>query len=200
MALEFAFVSALLVVYGTSYVFTFLRRWDVPLLAVEILAGIVFGSAFGFISPGSAGYDFFEALAAFGLLMIMFDAGLELDPEVVREDPLRVAKLGLLTFVLPFLAGVGFALALSLSPFAAYLTGVTVSTTSLGLIYPLVEDYGLVDDDRGQLILSVTVLNDILSVAALAYGVTLVTSDSPVLASASSPSRSGSSSSSSRSS
>ena len=167
----------LALVYGTSFLFRFLERYDFPILAVGIVAGIVFGSVLGVVGQGTAGYSFLIELAAFGLLMIMFDAGLELDPDVIRRNPRRVGKLAMLTFVLLFLAEIGLALALALglTLFAVFLVGVIVSTTSLGLIYPLLEDFNFLDTETGQLILSVTVMNDILSVAALAYGITLIT-------------------------
>lgn len=181
MALTFHFVFALALVYGTSYAFKGLEEYDVPVLAVEILAGIVFGSVLGLFGPGAPGYEFFVSLAAFGLLTIMFDAGLELNPSVIADDPRRVGTLAVLTFVLPFLGGVGLGRLLGLTLFASFLVGVTVSTTSLGLVYPLLEDFDLLDDERGQFILSVAVLNDILSVAALAYGITLVTASRPAV-------------------
>lgn len=181
MALSYHFVFALTIVYGTMLAFKRLRNFDVPLLSIEILAGIIFGSLLGFIGSGTPGYEVFLTFAAFGLMMIMFDAGLELDPEIIKADPGRILTLGSLTFFLPFTVGSGFALWLGLSPLAAYLTGVTISTTSLGLVYPLLEDFALLETTRGQVILSVAVLNDIFSVAALAYGVTYITSPDPIL-------------------
>jgi Kef-type K+ transport system membrane component KefB len=174
-------VVGLGLVYGTSFVFRFLERYQFPVLAVEILAGIVFGSILGVVGQGSPGYQFILHLAAFGLLMVMFDAGLELNPEIIRRNPRTVGKLAAFTFVLPFLAGVGLAIYLGLSTFAAFLVGVTVSTTSLGLIYPMLEDFDFLGSDTGQLILSVTVMNDILSVAALAYGITLIMAPRPLV-------------------
>ncbi|GAB7093682.1 monovalent cation:proton antiporter-2 (CPA2) family protein [Halolamina litorea] len=179
MALEFHFVLVLLLVYGTSYLFKFLENYDIPILLVEIIAGIVFGSVFGVVDESIAGWEFFTTLAAFGLLVIMFEAGLELDPEPVLERPKTVGFMAILTFLLPFLAGFGFGQVLGLNFFASFLIGVTLSTTSLGLVYPLLEDFGYLDTERGQLILAVTVLCDILSVVALAYGITL-TSDNRV--------------------
>ncbi|MFB6076637.1 MAG: cation:proton antiporter [Candidatus Nanohaloarchaea archaeon] len=176
MALGYEFLLALALVYGTSYLLKFLETYDVPVLAVEILAGILFGAVLGVVGPHIAGYEVLTSVAAFGLLMIMFDAGLELDPYLIREDPSMIAKMAALTFVLPFLSGVGLALFLGLPLFAAFLVGITISTTSIGLVYPLLED-----TDRGQHILAVTVMNDVLSVVALAYGVTLVTATRPLV-------------------
>ncbi len=179
MALKFHFVLALLLVYGTSYLFKYFERYDIPILLVEIIAGIVFGSVLGVVHDGIAGWEFFTTLAAFGLLVIMFEAGLELNPKPVLKRPKKVAFMAIMTFVLPFAAGFGFAQYLALNFFASFLVGVTLSTTSLGLVYPLLEDFGYLDTERGQLILAVTVLCDILSVVALAYGITL-TSENPV--------------------
>lgn len=178
MALDFHFVLALLVVFGTSYTLKFLENYDIPILVVEILAGIIFGSVLGVVHEGMAGWEFFTTLAAFGLLLIMFEAGLELDPEPIKERPVKVAIMGVLTFVVPFAGGVTFGLyLLNLTVFASFLIGVTLSTTSMGLVYPLLEDFGYLDTERGQIILSVTVLNDILSVVALAYGITLTSAN-----------------------
>ncbi|MCO8243528.1 MULTISPECIES: cation:proton antiporter [unclassified Haladaptatus] len=181
MSLSFHFVLVLALVYGTSLVFKSLTEYNVPILAVEMLAGILFGSIFDIVNPSMPGFEFFTALAAFGLLMIMFDAGLELDPDTIRRNPRQIAELAVFTFLLPFISGFALARVLGLNLFASFLTGVTISTTSLGLIYPLVEDFSLLQTDTGQTILSVAVMNDLLSVAALAYGITLITAPKPVI-------------------
>ncbi|MFB6094729.1 MAG: cation:proton antiporter [Halanaeroarchaeum sp.] len=183
MALRYEFVWILVLVYGTSYSLKFLERYDIPILAVEILAGVIFGSLLGLVGPATPGYEFLLSLASFGLLLIMFDAGLELDLTLVREDPRTVSLLGVCTFAVPFASGVGLGLFLGLTTFASILIGVTVSTTSLGLVYPLLEDFGYIDTDRGQLLLSVAVFNDVLSVVALAYAIAFTAAD-PVLGAA----------------
>ena len=181
MSLTFHFVLVLALVYGTSLIFKSLTNYNVPILAVEMLAGILFGSVFDIVNPSMPGFEFFTALAAFGLLMIMFDAGLELDPDTIRRNPQQIIELAVFTFLLPFISGFGLARVLGLNLFASFLTGVTISTTSLGLIYPLIEDFSLLQSDTGQTILSVAVMNDLLSVAALAYGITLITAPQPVI-------------------
>lgn len=173
MALHYGFVFILTIVYGTSYLFKFLENYDIPVLAVEILAGEVFGGWLGIVNSDSTGYSFLAALASFGLIMIMFDAGLELDTSVIKQNPRMIGIMGLTTFLLPFLSGVGLALLLNLDLFVAFLVGIAISTTSLGLVHPLLEDFGFLGTDPGQTILAVTVVNDILSVIALAYGVML---------------------------
>lgn len=158
----------------------FLERYDIPIFAVEILAGVIFGAFLGVVTPATPGYEVLLSFAAFGLLVIMFHAGLELDPALIRSNPRTVGILGIATFVVPFMAGIGLGVGIGLSVFASFLVGVTISTTSLGLLYPLLDEFGFIDTERGHLILSVAVLNDILSVVALAYAITL-TSPDPIL-------------------
>jgi Kef-type K+ transport system membrane component KefB len=173
VALTFEFVLALTIVFGTNYLLSPLEKYGVPVLGVEILAGMVFGSIFGVLTPATPGYELIVSLAAIGLMLIMFDAGLELDPGLLRDHATTVFELGVMTFAIPFAAGIGLGYALGLDPFASILIGITVSTTSLGLIHPLLEEFELIGSETGQIILSVTVLNDILSVVALAYGLAI---------------------------
>lgn len=176
MVLSFEFVLALTIVYGTNYMLIYLEKYGVPILGIEILAGMVFGSIFGVLSPETAGYSLIISIAALGLMLIMFDAGLELDPSLLRDHAKVVTELGLMTFLVPFVTGILFGLWLNLTIFASILIGITVSTTSLGLVHPLLEEFDLVEKEMGQIILSVTVLNDILSVVALAYALALTSS------------------------
>jgi len=173
VALTFEFVLALTIVYGTNYLLSPLEKYGVPVLGVEILAGMVFGSIFGVLTPATPGYELIVSMAAIGLMLIMFDAGLELDPGQIRDHATTVFELGVMTFAIPFAAGIALGQILGLDPFASILIGITVSTTSLGLIHPLLEEFDLIGSETGQIILSVTVLNDILSVVALAYGLAI---------------------------
>lgn len=180
MALEFTFILALSIVYFTNYFLIPMEQYGVPILGIEIISGMVFGSVFGVVSPAVPGYDFLVSMAALGLMIIMFDAGVELDPSVIRSNATVVSELGIMTFLFPFVAGTGFGQLLGLNLFASVLVGITVSTTSLGLIQPLLEDSDMMGTEDGQIILSVTVLNDVMSVVALAYGLAII-SDRAVL-------------------
>jgi len=55
VALTFEFVLALTIVYGTNYLLSPLEKDGVPILGVEILAGMVFGSIFGVLTPATPG-------------------------------------------------------------------------------------------------------------------------------------------------
>jgi Kef-type K+ transport system membrane component KefB len=171
VALTFEFLAALAVVYATNYFLIPSEKYGVPVLGAEIVSGIVFGAFTGALTPSTPGFELITSFAAIGLMLIMFEAGLELKPKSIKNHAGEVAGIGLATFFVPLLVGIGFGLLLNLSVFASVLIGITVSTTSLGLIHPLLEEYELLGTEDGQIVLSVTVLNDVMSVLALAYAI-----------------------------
>lgn len=171
MALTFEFLAALALVYATNYFLIPSEKYGVPVLGAEIVSGIVFGAFTGALTPSTPGFELITSFAAIGLMLIMFEAGLELKPKSIKNHAGEVAGIGLATFFVPLLVGIGFGLLLNLSVFASVLIGITVSTTSLGLIHPLLEEYELLGTEDGQIVLSVTVLNDVMSVLALAYAI-----------------------------
>ncbi|EGQ43048.1 MAG: Kef-type K+ transport family [Candidatus Nanosalina sp. J07AB43] len=177
MALTFEFLAALALVYATNYFLIPSEKYGVPVLGAEIVSGIVFGAVTGALTPSTPGFELITSFAAIGLMLIMFEAGLELKPKSIKKHAGEVAEIGLATFFVPLLVGIGFGLLLDLGIFASVLIGITVSTTSLGLIHPLLEEYELLETEDGQIVLSVTVLNDVLSVLALAYAVAFTGSD-----------------------
>jgi Kef-type K+ transport systems, membrane components len=177
MALTFEFLAALALVYATNYFLIPSEKYGVPVLGAEIVSGIVFGAVTGALTPSTPGFELITSFAAIGLMLIMFEAGLELKPKSIKNHAGEVAEIGLATFFVPLLVGIGFGLLLDLGIFASVLIGITVSTTSLGLIHPLLEEYELLETEDGQIVLSVTVLNDVLSVLALAYAVAFTGSD-----------------------
>jgi len=171
VALTFEFLAALALVYATNYFLIPSEKYGVPVLGAEIVSGIVFGAFTGALTPSTPGFELITSFAAIGLMLIMFEAGLELKPKSIKNHAGEVAGIGLATFFVPLLVGIGFGLLLDLSVFASVLIGITVSTTSLGLIHPLLEEYELLGTEDGQIVLSVTVLNDVMSVLALAYAI-----------------------------
>ena len=171
MALTFEFLAALALVYATNYFVIPSEKYGVPVLGAEIVSGIVFGAFTGALTPSTPGFELITSFAAIGLMLIMFEAGLELRPKSIKNHAGEVAGIGLATFFVPLLVGIGFGLLLDLSLFASVLIGITVSTTSLGLIHPLLEEYELLGTEDGQIVLSVTVLNDVMFVLALAYAI-----------------------------
>ncbi len=112
------------------------RVAKVPLVVFEILLGLLLGpSLLGWI-PESG---FTEALSQFGLAMLFFMAGNEIDFAAIKGRPLKRAGLGWLIS----LAG-GLAIGLLLAPTveAGVFIGIALTSTALGTIMPMLRDAG----------------------------------------------------------
>jgi Kef-type K+ transport system membrane component KefB len=138
-------------------------RLRVPAVVLEIVAGIAVGPAgLGWVAPD----DLIEVLALLGLAMLLFLAGLEVDPARIRGRLLRLPAAGF---------AVSFAVALAAGSLLA-LTGVVASplfvaivltATSLGLVIPVLRDAGESGSELGQLTIAGASIADFAAVILL---------------------------------
>ncbi len=126
------------------------RRWaSIPLVVFEIGLGILLGpSVAGWIDEG----EFIGALAQFGLAMLFFLAGKEIDFARIRGRPLRRSALGWLISL-----GIGIGLGALIAPTlaAGVLVGICLTTTSLGTILPVLRDAGQLATPFGESVMAI---------------------------------------------
>ncbi|MGR0162171.1 cation:proton antiporter [Paenarthrobacter nitroguajacolicus] len=115
----------------------FLDRWvKVPIVVFEIVLGILFGpSLLGWVQSTA----FTDLLADFGLAMLFFVAGNEIDFMAIRGRPIFRASAG---WVISLVVGIGVGFALVPSPEAAVIIGVALCSTALGALLPILRDAG----------------------------------------------------------
>jgi Kef-type K+ transport system membrane component KefB len=119
-----------------------------PSIVLEIVLGIVIGpDVLGWVSIDTA----IQVISLLGLAFLLFLAGLEVDYERFRGQPLRLSAIGYaISFGLAVLIGFGLhAGGLVRSPL---LIGIALSATSLGIVVPVLKDAGEVDTPFGQLV------------------------------------------------
>ncbi|KRC62979.1 sodium:proton exchanger [Agromyces sp. Root81] len=112
-------------------------RWVViPLVVFEIVLGLLLGPAvLGWVVPD----DFMTLLADFGLAMLFFLAGNEIDFRAIRGRPLSRAAIG---WIVSLAAGIGIATVLAADLPAAAFIGIALTSTALGTIMPVLRDSG----------------------------------------------------------
>ena len=122
-----------------------LRRLLVPLVVLEILAGVAIGPqllGFAQVTPLVA------ALARLGVCFLFFLAGYEIEIERVRGLPLRLGGIGWLCS-----AALGCAAALLLRPAGlddeVVPVAVALTTTALGVLLPILRDSGVLETPLG---------------------------------------------------
>jgi Kef-type K+ transport system membrane component KefB len=141
-------------------------RLGLPGLIGVLLGGFAIGPhGLGLIAAGN---ETVPALGHFGLLYLMFVAGLELDLHMLKAYRGTAVMLGLLAFVIPFAIGlcVGF-FALGWSVPATCLLGALFSSHTL-IVYPTLRDAGLGGNPAVASAVGATVLTDTLALSVLA--------------------------------
>jgi len=183
---------ALLIITALATVIPVLTKWldrfGIPIVVYEIVAGIIIGtSGLNLIEPS----PILTFLAEFGFAFLMFLSGLELDLRLLnpagsagdREHRLTQAlPLGVLIFLGTLL--LAFAAATLLAPPGAsnnpMLLGLILSTTSLGVVVPVLKERDLTGTPFGQYILLASSIADFATllllttvIAVLSRGLTL---------------------------
>jgi Kef-type K+ transport system membrane component KefB len=113
-------------------------RLTVPVVVIEIVAGIIVGPELLDLADSDEFIDFFSNL---GLGMLFFFAGYEIDFERIRGTPLRLAVLGwCLSLALAY--ALGGLLELSGLVLSLLFTGSAMATTAIGTLIPILSDAG----------------------------------------------------------
>ena len=108
----------------------------IPLVVFEIVLGLIAGPALlGWVPPT----EFTSALAEFGLAMLFFLAGNEIDFEAINGRPLRRSALG---WVVSLAGGIAIGLLLGSTAAAGIFIGVCLTSTALGTLMPMLRDAG----------------------------------------------------------
>lgn len=127
-----------------------LPRLPVPGVVLEIVIGAIIGpQVLGWVHPGLT----MNFLADFGLGMLFLMAGFEIEPNVLRGAPIRNAVAGwVISAVLASTAAVVlFAGHLAADP---TLTALSLSTTAIGALMPILRDSHLLAAPYGPMVLA----------------------------------------------
>lgn len=153
-----------------------------PIVVGEIFAGMIIGkSGFNLVQPTPA-LDF---LAEFGFTFLMFLSGLEINFQellkVSEEDNgrsywLHPIPLATTSFLLTMAMAVGIGLGLSQLGITrnGILMGLILSTTSLGIVVPVLKEQILTASRYGQVLLVSAVIGDFVTLLLLSLLVALI--------------------------
>ena len=141
-------------------------RLNAPRVIGELCAGIIIGpSLLGWIQPS----DPIKLLAEIGIILLLFEIGLETDlGRMIRSGP-RALVLALGGFVTPFFLGAGICYyTFDLPVLVSLFVGGTLTATSIGVTVRILADLGRQNSNEGQIVLGAAVIDDILGVILLA--------------------------------
>jgi Kef-type K+ transport system membrane component KefB len=163
-------VAALVVIIAVAVIAPFvadrLHMWlAVPVVVAELLLGIVVGPdvlALVTITDG----DVVSALSDLGLAFLMFLAGYEIDFARIKGRPLR---LSVLSWLASLVLGVGLGLLLAGGGEAGLVIGLSLTTTALGTILPILRDSGHASTPFGLRVLAIGAVGEFGPILAIAF-------------------------------
>ncbi|MBI3419390.1 MAG: cation:proton antiporter [Proteobacteria bacterium] len=129
----------------------------------EIIVGAIAGNVIGLALTPWVNY-----LAGFGAILLTFLAGTEIDPKVMRKHFWPSMGLGLMGFLVPYAGVMLFAhYGLGWIWPQAQIAGLSLSTTSVAVVYAVMIETGLNKTELGKILLAACFINDLGTVLVL---------------------------------
>ncbi|RAZ91504.1 cation:proton antiporter [Mesorhizobium hawassense] len=130
---------------------------------VEIIVGGVAGNTIGLHLT-----EWVNFLAGFGAILLTFLAGTEIDPTVVRKHFKSSMSIGVVGFLAPYVGVLFYARYVIGWPWPqAQIAGISLSTTSVAVVYAVMVETGFNKTEMGKIILAACFINDLGTVFAL---------------------------------
>ncbi|MCE4628212.1 MAG: cation:proton antiporter [Desulfurococcales archaeon] len=136
---------------------------------VELVLGTLAGVA------GLTPVPSLELLGLIGSVFIMYVAGLEIDPHLLRKHLLPSLIGGLVSFAAPAIPAYLAVRALGYGSEEALLASIGTATTSVAVVYAIIRQSGLVRRPLGQVIIAVAMVADVTSILAFVAVITGIT-------------------------
>jgi Kef-type K+ transport system membrane component KefB len=138
-------------------------RVAISVALIEIMVGVVAGNTIGLHLT-----EWVNFLAGFGAILLTFLAGTEIDARVVRKHFWSSMTIGVVGFFAPYLGVLFYAHYLIHWPWdQAQIAGISLSTTSVAVVYAVMVETGFNRTEIGKIILAACFVNDLGTVLAL---------------------------------
>lgn len=139
----------------------------VPSVLGELSAGILLGvSGFGLVEVN----DVLKVLAEIGILLLLFEIGLETDIQRLKQAGGKAIVVALFGAVFPFAVSAFFAYyVFGLTLIVSLFIGGTLTATSIGITMRVLKDLQKEHSEVAQIVIGAAVLDDILGVIILVF-------------------------------
>ncbi len=154
--------SLLLITLAVAILPMLSRLVRLPGIVLEILFGVLIGKSLLNLDVSGQWLPF---LAQLGFLLLMFQAGMEIDVALLA----RQRKSQLVLQLMVFAATVGLSLGAAVFFEQGIYLALVLSTTSLGLVVPTLKEAGINRDPIGQTVLIAATLADFLTLFGITF-------------------------------
>lgn len=142
-------------------------RIGIPAVLGELSAGILLGvSGFGLIEVN----DVLKVLSEIGILLLLFEIGLDTDIQRLKEAGAKSAIVALFGALFPFtVSALVSYYVFDLSLVVSLFIGGTLTATSIGITMRVLKDLQKEHTDAAQIVIGAAVLDDIFGVIILVF-------------------------------
>lgn len=159
------FIQAFIYLVAAVIAVPLAKRFGLGSVLGYLVAGVVIGPVTGLVGQETVTLQHF---AEFGVVMMLFLVGMELDPKSLWAMRVRLFGLGGLQVTLTAAAATGFAWSLGLAWQTAVAVGFLFSLSSTAIVLQTLTEKGLVKTEGGQSAFSVLLFQDIAVIPMLA--------------------------------
>ncbi|MCK2044249.1 monovalent cation:proton antiporter-2 (CPA2) family protein [Chromohalobacter moromii] len=159
------FVQAFIYLVAAVIAVPLARRFGLGSVLGYLVAGVVIGPMTGLVGQETVTLQHF---AEFGVVMMLFLVGMELDPKSLWAMRNRLLGLGGLQVTLTAAVATGFAWSLGMAWQTAVAVGFLFSLSSTAIVLQTLTEKGLVKTEGGQSAFSVLLFQDIAVIPMLA--------------------------------
>jgi Kef-type K+ transport system membrane component KefB len=142
-----------------------------PAVMGELLAGIVLGAGLLNVIPTAPGDPLtpvFRLLAQIGVVVLLFEIGLETDLKAMLRDGPAAGAVALVGVAIPFVLGFVYWRSTASDPLAtAVFVGAALTATSVGITARVLKDLRVLESLEARLILGAAVIDDVLGLVIL---------------------------------
>ncbi len=160
------FLILLLILVGARIFAEIFQRIGLPPVLGELVAGIFLGpTLMGWVTLN----DTIKLLAEIGIILLLFDVGLETDLKRLKESGWSAVVVAVGGFFLPFVLGAWVSYRFfDISLITSLFIGGTITATSIGITVRVLKDLKKNRSLEGEIVLGAAVLDDIFGVILLA--------------------------------
>lgn len=162
---EYKFLLDLAIILALTKSFSLIsRKFNMPPVVGALLAGILLGPVvLNLVEPS----DSILNLAEVGVVVLMFEAGLETDLDELKQSGLPAFIIALCGVVVPLIGGSVLALVYGTEILEAVFIGVILTATSVSITVEALQDMGKLKGQVGTAILGAAIIDDILGIVLL---------------------------------
>ena len=173
------FFVLIAILVGAKVLGELAERRGQPAVLGELVAGVILGASVLGVIPASGDlYEIVHVLAEIGVVLLLFEIGLETDlKEMFRVGP-TAARVALIGVFLPFLLGFLYWYyanpSIGVHPegitftVVAIFVGATLTATSVGITARVLSDLNRMHTPEARIIIGAAVIDDVLGIVILA--------------------------------